>query len=97
MAYYDGCISVDLSVIKLMIALSFYSSNVYEIDILNQNLIDILREIEIEFERVAYGKVKFSLLDKVENGRLKVQQGIIAGCFGGNYENVIAAANVLRG
>ncbi|AXZ74204.1 hypothetical protein D3W53_16930 [Escherichia coli] len=69
----------------------------YEIDTLNQNLTDILREIEIESERVAHGKAKLSLLDKVENGRLKVQQGIIAGCSGGNYENVIAAANALRG
>ncbi|EON2723723.1 hydratase, partial [Shigella boydii] len=97
MAYYDGCISVDLSAIKSMIALPFRPSNVYEIDTLNQNLTDILREIEIESERVAHGKAKLSLLDKVENGRLKVQQGIIAGCSGGNYENVIAAANALRG
>lgn len=97
MAYYDGSISVDLSAIKPMIALPFHPSNVYEIDTLNQNLTDILREIEIESERVAHGKAKLSLLDKVENGRLKVQQGIIAGCSGGNYENVIAAANALRG
>ena len=97
MAYYDGCISVDLSAIKPMIALPFHPSNVYEIDTLNQNLTDILREIEIESERVAHGKARLSLLDKVENGRLKVQQGIIAGCSGGNYENVIAAANALRG
>ena len=97
MAYYDGCISVDLSAIKPMIALPFHPSNVYEIDTLNQNLTDILREIEIESERVAHGKAKLSLLDKVENGRLKVQQGIIAGCSGGNYENVIAAASALRG
>ncbi|EFK4013823.1 hydratase [Escherichia coli] len=97
MAYYDGCISVDLSAIKPMIALPFHPSNVYEIDTLNQNLTDILREIEIESERVAHGKAKLSLLEKVENGRLKVQQGIIAGCSGGNYENVIAAANALRG
>ncbi|MGU3184743.1 hydratase [Escherichia coli] len=74
MAYYDGCISVDLSAIKPMIALPFHPSNVYEIDTLNQNLTDILREIEIESERVAHGKAKLSLLDKVENGRLKVQQ-----------------------
>ncbi|HGY6270576.1 TPA: aconitase family protein, partial [Escherichia coli] len=70
MAYYDGCISVDLSAIKPMIALPFHPSNVYEIDTLNQNLTDILREIEIESERVAHGKAKLSLLDKVENGRL---------------------------
>lgn len=76
MAYYDGCISVDLSAIKPMIALPFHPSNVYEIDMLNQNLTDILREIEIESERVAHGKAKLSLLDKVENGRLKVHQGL---------------------
>ena len=76
MAYYDGCISVDLSAIKPMIALPFHPSNVYKIDTLNQNLTDILREIEIESERVAHGKSQTSLLDKVENGRLKVQRGL---------------------
>lgn len=60
MAYYDGCISVDLSAIKPMIALPFHPSNVYEIDTLNQNLTDILREIEIESERVAHGKAKLA-------------------------------------
>ncbi|MEG1598177.1 hydratase [Citrobacter sp.] len=97
MAWYDGCIYVDLSTIKPMIALPFHPSNVYEIDTLNENLTDILREVEIESARIAQGKASLSLLDKVENGRLKVQQGIIAGCSGGNYENVIAAANALRG
>ncbi|MDM2928175.1 hydratase [Citrobacter sp. Cm046] len=97
MAYYDGCIYVDLSAINPMIALPFHPCNVYEIDTLNENLMDILREIEIESARITQGKASLSLLDKVENGRLKVQQGIIAGCSGGNYENVIAAANALRG
>ena len=97
MAWYDGCIHVDLSAIKPMIALPFHPSNVYEIDTLNENLTDILREIEVESARIAQGKASLSLLDKVENGRLKVQQGIIAGCSGGNYENVIAAAQALRG
>ncbi|QMI04599.1 hydratase [Citrobacter sp. RHB25-C09] len=97
MSYYDGCIYVDLSAIRPMIALPFHPSNVYEIDTLNENLTDILREVEIESERIAQGKARLSLLDKVEKGRLKVQQGIIAGCSGGNYENVVAAANALRG
>ena len=97
MAWYDGCIYVDLSTIKPMIALPFHPSHVYEIDTLNANLTDILREVERESERVSQGKARLSLLDKVENGRLRVQQGIIAGCSGGNYENVIAAANALRG
>ncbi|MFV4847465.1 hydratase [Edwardsiella tarda] len=97
LAYYDGCIHVDLSTIKPMIALPFHPSNVYEIDTLNQNLCDILREVEIESERIAQGKAKLSLVDKVEKGRLKIQQGIIAGCSGGSYENIIAAANALHG
>ncbi|WP_370555036.1 hydratase [Edwardsiella tarda] len=97
LAYYDGCIHVDLSAIKPMIALPFHPSNVYEIDTLNQNLCDILREVEIESERIAQGKAKLSLVDKVEKGRLRIQQGIIAGCSGGSYENIIAAANALRG
>ncbi|QPR27280.1 hydratase [Edwardsiella hoshinae] len=96
-AYYDGAIHVDLNTIKSMIALPFHPSNVYEIDTLKHNLCDILREIEIDAERVAQGKAKLSLVDKVENGRLKVQQGIIAGCAGGSYENLIAAASALRG
>ncbi len=79
-----------------MIALPFHPSNVYEIDTLNENLADILRQTEIESARVAHGQATLSLVDKIENGRLKVQQGIIAGCSGGNYENVIAAANALR-
>lgn len=97
MARYDGCIHVDLSAVKPMIALPFHPSNVYEIATLNENLTDILREIEVESSRIAQGKASLSLLDKVENGRLKVQQGIIAGCSGGNFENVIAAAQALRG
>lgn len=94
--WYDGCVYVDLSAIKPMIALPFHPSNVYEIDTLNENLADILRQTEIESARVAHGQATLSLVDKIENGRLKVQQGIIAGCSGGNYENVIAAANALR-
>ncbi|MTH48303.1 hydratase [Intestinirhabdus alba] len=97
LAWYDGCVYVDLSAIKPMIALPFHPGNVYTIDALYENLTDILREVEKESERIGHGQARLSLLDKVENGRLKVQQGIIAGCSGGNYENVIAAANALRG
>lgn len=96
MAYYDGCIEIDLSIIKPMIALPFHPANVYEIDTLNQNLPDILREVEIESEKISLGRAKLSLLDKIENGKLRVQQGIIAGCAGGNYVNVAQAANALR-
>ncbi|EPY5524250.1 hydratase [Klebsiella aerogenes] len=96
MAYYDGCIEIDLSTIKPMIALPFHPANVYEIDTLNQNLPDILREVEIESEKISLGRAKLSLLDKIENGKLRVQQGIIAGCAGGNYVNVAQAANALR-
>ena len=96
-AYYDGCVYVDLSSVKPMIALPFHPSNTYTIDELNANLEDILRTVEVGAERVAAGRAKFTLLDKIKDGKLQVQQGIIAGCAGGNYTNVVEAANLLRG
>lgn len=93
-AYYDGVVSVDLSEIKPMIALPFHPSNVYTIDELNDNLGDILRSVEKEAAKISTG---FTLTDKIINGRLKVQQGIIAGCAGGNYSNVMEAAHILKG
>lgn len=96
-AYYEGCVYVDLSTVKPMIALPFHPSNTYEIDELNANLGDILREVEKEAERVGNGRTAYSLTDKIVDGRLQVQQGVIAGCAGGNYTNVIEAANILRG
>ena len=96
-AYYDGCVYVDLSTIKPMIALPFHPSNTYEIDELNANLSDILREVEREAEHVGSGRASYTLTDKIKNGKLQVQQGVIAGCAGGNYTNVVEAANVLRG
>lgn len=97
-AYYDGVVCVDLSSIKPMIALPFHPSNTYEIDELNENLGDILREVEKEAEKVA-GKsdVHLSLTDKIVDGKLMVQQGVIAGCAGGNYSNVMMAAHILSG
>ena len=95
--YYDGCIYIDLSTVKPMIALPFHPSNAFEIDELNANLTDILRTVEVEAERVANGRAKFTLLDKIVDGKLQVQQVIIAGCAGGNYTNVVEAANMLRG
>ncbi len=96
-AYYDGCVYVDLSTVKPMIALPFHPSNTYEIDELNENLGDILRLVEKEAEKVSKGRAPFTLTDKIINGKLQVQQGIIAGCAGGNYTNVIEAANALKG
>ncbi|MDU7348220.1 MAG: hydratase [Klebsiella grimontii] len=96
-AYYDGCIHVDLSAIKPMIALPFHPSNVYTIDALNDNLTDILHSVDQEAKHIAGEQIPFSLLKHVENGKLRVQQGIIAGCAGGNYSNVYAAAQMLRG
>ncbi|MCL9621583.1 hydratase [Klebsiella variicola] len=96
MAYYDGCVEVDLSTFKPMIALPFHPANVYEIATLNENLADILREVEVESEKISLGRAKLSLLDKIENGKLRVQQGIIAGCAGGNYVNVAQAAQALK-
>ncbi len=96
-AYYDGCVRVDLSTVKPMIALPFHPSNTYEIDELNANLEDILREVEKSADKVAGGRAELHLLDKIVDGKLQVQQGIIAGCAGGNFTNVVNAAKVLKG
>ncbi len=96
-AYYDGMVYVDLSTVKPMIALPFHPSNTYEIDELNANLEDILRGVEVEALRLSGDKASLSLTDKIVNGKLMVQQGIIAGCAGGNYTNVMEAAHILEG
>ena len=96
-AYYDGCVRVNLSEIRPMIALPFHPSNVYTIDELNENPYDILRHVEETAARVADGRAEFTLCDKVIDGKIQVQQGIIAGCEGGNYTNVMEAAHALRG
>ena len=97
-AYYDGCVEVDLSSIRPMIALPFHPSNAYEISELYDNLEDILRATEQEAEKIAEGRAHFTLLDKITaDHRLQVQQGIIAGCAGGNYTNVVEAAHALKG
>ncbi len=96
-AYYDGMVYVDLSTVKPMIALPFHPSNVYEIDELNANAGDILRSVETEADRLADGRAHMSLTDKIVNGKITVQQGIIAGCAGGNYTNVMEAAHILKG
>ncbi len=96
--YYDGLVYVELSTVKPMIALPFHPSNAFEIDELNANLGDILREVEKEAARLTEGKeIKFSLTDKITPKGLQVQQGIIAGCAGGTYTNVMAAAHILKG
>ena len=96
-AYYDGVVYVDLSTVKPMIALPFHPSNTYEIDELNANLKEILHEVEKEALKVSQGKAPLHLVDKVTDKGLQVQQAVIAGCAGGNYTNVVEAANVLRG
>ena len=96
-AYYDGCVEVDLSEVKPMIALPFHPSNGFTIDELNENLEDILHEVELEAAKVGGGKAGLTLLDKVKDGKLHVQQGVIAGCSGGNYGNVVQAARALKG
>ena len=96
--YYDGLVYVDLSTVKPMIALPFHPSNAFEIDELNANLGDILREVEKEAARLTEGKdIEFSLTYKITPKGLQVQQGIIAGCAGGTYTNVMAAAHILKG
>jgi len=96
-AYYDGCVYVDLSTVKPMIALPFHPSNAYEIDELKANLMDILGEVEAQAKKVSGDKAGFTLLDKVKDGELMIQQAVIAGCAGGTYSNLMEAAQVLRG
>ena len=95
--YYDSFIEIDLSQIKPMIAMPFHPSNVYTIDELNANLMDILDACEKRAEVSFDGKVKLDLKSKVRNGRLYVDQGIIAGCAGGGFENICDAADILNG
>ena len=95
--YYDGMIEVDLSAIKPMIAMPFHPSNTYTIEELNANLSDILHDVEERAKVSLDGAVPYSLQDKVVNGRFIVDQGIIAGCAGGGFENICAAADILKG
>ena len=96
-AYYDGIVEVDLDKIKPMIAMPFHPSNTYTIEEVNANLDDILADIEKRALVSLDGAVDYSLRDKVRDGKLYVDQGIIAGCAGGGYENICAAANILKG
>ena len=96
-AYYEGCVRVDLSQVRPMIALPFHPSRVHTIDELNANLEDILHEVEVSAEQVGDGRATLHLLDKVKNGKLHVQQGVIAGCAGGNFGSVLNAARALKG
>ncbi|MCI5606426.1 MAG: hydratase [Spirochaetia bacterium] len=96
-AYYDGAIELDLSEIRPMIAMPFHPSCAYTIDEVNANLMDILDETE-KRAKVSFGdKVDFTLKNKVINGKLYVDQGVIAGCAGGGFENICAAADILKG
>ena len=96
-AYYDGMIEVDLSKVRPMIAMPFHPSNTYTIEELNANLMDILDETEQRAQVSLDGAVEFHLKDKVKNGKFMVDQGIIAGCAGGGFENICAAADILKG
>ena len=96
-AYYDGCVEIDFSEIKPMIAMPFHPSNTYTIDELKANLEDILADVEKKAQISLDGKVPYTLRDKVIDGKLYVEQGIIAGCAGGGFENICAAADILKG
>lgn len=98
-AYYDGVVEVDLSAVKPMIAMPFHPSNVYSIEELNSNLEDILRDVEKKaLVSLDNNKdINFTLTDKIHDGKLYVEQGVIAGCAGGGFENICDAADILRG
>lgn len=95
--YYDGMVYVNLSEIKPMIAMPFHPSNVYTIDELNENLEEILHDVEKKALVSLDGAVDYSLQDKIVDGKLYVEQGIIAGCAGGGFENICAAADIIKG
>ncbi len=95
--YYDGMVYVDLSKIKPMIAMPFHPSNTYTIEEVNANLEDILRDVEKKALVSLDGQVDYKLVNKIRNGKLYVEQGIIAGCAGGGFENICAAADILKG
>ncbi|WP_195283679.1 hydratase [Harryflintia acetispora] len=97
-AYYDGLVTVDLSKVKPMIALPFHPSNTYTIEELCANLSDILHEVELTAKRqLGNPDLRFSLQDKIRGGRLVVDQGVIAGCAGGTFDNICCARDILRG
>ena len=96
-AYYDGVVKVELDKIKPMIAMPFHPSNVYTIEELKANLDDILNDVEKKAAISLDGKVPFTLKNKVHDGKLLVDQGIIAGCAGGGFENICDAADILKG
>lgn len=97
-AYYDGVVKVNLSKVEPMIALPFHPSNVWKISELNRNLVEILQEVEAAGQKqMENPNVTFRLLDKVVNGKLRVDQGVVAGCAGGTFENIVAMARILDG
>ena len=96
-AYYDGVVRVELDKIRPMIAMPFHPSNTYTIEEVNANLEDILHDVEKRAAVSLDNKVPYSLKDKVVDGKLLVDQGIIAGCAGGGFENICAAADILKG
>ena len=96
-AYYDGVVYVDLSKVKPMIAMPFHPSNAYTIEEVNANLKDVLHDVEQRALVSLDGAVEYSLQDKIRDGKLYVEQGIIAGCAGGGFENICAAADIIRG
>ena len=96
-AYYDGMVYVDLGSIRPMIAMPFHPSNAYTIEEVNANLKDILHDVEEKAKVSLDNAVEYSLQDKIRNGKLYVEQGIIAGCAGGGFENICAAADIIRG
>ena len=96
-AYYDGMVKIDLSKIRPMIAMPFHPSNTYTIEDMNKNLMDVLHDCEQKALVSLYGQVDFKLTDKVRDGKLYVEQGIIAGCAGGGFENLCAAADIIKG
>ena len=95
--WYDRVVTVDLDKVEPMIAMPFYPSNVYTVSELNANLRDILQKVEQDAVQLLGASIPRPLREKVEKGRLQVDQGVIAGCSGGTFENLVTAAQILNG
>ena len=96
-AYYDRAVVIDLSEIECMIALPFHPSEAYSIHEFNENAADILRGVELRAEEQFGKKAQLHLTEKLVNGKFMVDQGVIAGCSGGMFDNIMEAAAILDG
>ncbi|MBD5098186.1 MAG: hydratase [Clostridiales bacterium] len=96
-AYYDGVVTVELDKVEPMIALPFHPSNAYTIKDFKANMADLLHQVDVDAAEQLGVKNAPSLVNKIVDGQFHVDQGVIAGCSGGTYQNLKRAAEILKG